>query len=125
MTNVLTQLRLDLQAALKAARLNAFLTVPDKATPPMVYVAPGDPYLSFDGANFGGQIARHQIVAVARAGVNTAAAEAIDELALEVLDALSDLDDHLVTEVGQPGQITINGQQHLALAVSVETEIRR
>lgn len=128
MTNALTEVREKLATVLTDVGLHAFKTVPDRAVPPMVYVAPGSPYVSYEGAAFRGEIVRCNVIPVASRGTNDGAAEELDDLVLKVLDALRQregLDEFLVNDVGLPGQVTLNGQQHLAVAIEVQTEIQR
>lgn len=114
-----------IQAAMQVAGLHAFSVVPERAVPPMAWVAPGDPYVTREGATFGGEIVRHEVVLVAPAGVNEVMAGELDELIVTALDALEANPDLFVSDVGQPGRIQINGQQYLAAAIAVSTEIRR
>lgn len=126
MTNELTQVREDLKALLTAAEFFAFTTVPERAVPPMAYVAPGFPYMSYDGASYGGGvIVRCNVVVIAKRGTNDVAAEALDDMVLRVIDAVDGSEDFLVSQVDIPGQISINGQLHLGVSIEVQREIQR
>lgn len=122
--SALSDVRAAMRDVLKDAGMFAFSTVPDKALPPMVFVAPGDPYVSTEGANFGGEIVRCEVVVVASAGVNEAQADELDELALQAKDVL-EAADYNVVDIGRPGQITLGGQAYLAAPLGVLTEINR
>ena len=68
---------------------------------------------------------RHQVNFAAAKGTNEAAAEALDAMLLEVLDAVDELEDFVTGDVDRVGLATINGQQYLAAGINVLTEIRR
>lgn len=125
MSNVLTDLRVAVKSVLTAAEFRTFTTVPDKVTPPCAFVSPGEPYITRDGATFGGEIVRHQVVIVAAAGVNDVKAESLDTLLLRALDALAADDRWDVGDVDRPGQITLGGQAFLATAIELVQEIHR
>ncbi len=126
MTNDLTQVRTDLKGLLEAADFFAFTIIPERATPPFAYVMPGLPYLSFEGATYGGGvIVRCNVGVVAKRGANESTAEALDLMVLQVLDAVDQQDGFVVSEVDLPGQVTINGQAHLAVSIEVQKEIHR
>lgn len=125
MSNALTQVRSDLAGVLTAAQMFAFVTVPESARPPLTFVGPGSPYVTYEGAVFGGEIVRCSVVVVASTGTNDVAAEELDAMVLTVLDAIAETDAFLVGDVDQPGQLAINGQPHLAVSIEVQTEIHR
>lgn len=120
-----SDVRTSLKDALVEAGFSAFTVIPERVTPPFVYVAPADPYITREGATFGGEILHHYVGVVAGRGVNEKLADDLDDQLVRVLDAIDATDDHHVREVEQPGQITISGQQHLAVAIVVDTEIHR
>jgi hypothetical protein len=124
--NALTQRRKDLEALLKAGGLeHSFADMPEAVTPPFVYVAPGDPYVSYEGAAFGSKIAHYFVVPVAQAGVNEVTSDELDTLLLAALAAIEDHDDFYVVDVDVPGHILINGQKHPAVSINVQIEIPR
>lgn len=114
-----------LATALRQAGIPAFATKPDKFSPPAAFVGPGDPYITREGANFGGEVLHHEVVVVTRSGVNDKRADDLDQLITKALDALYALDDFDTGEVGRPGQINVSGQSHLAAAISVSCQIHR
>lgn len=124
MTNPLTSARTDLKQVLVDADVNAFSIPPAKASPPFAYVGPGLPYLTFEGATFGGRIANLSVVVVAGKGTNEMAAEELDELILTTVDAIEATDDFRVLEVDNPGQLKLNGQDYLATSMTVQREIQ-
>lgn len=125
MSNDLTVLRERLVAQLTTAGFNAHQVMPERTAVPVVWVIPGDPYLSREGATFGGLIVRHQVNFAAAAGTNEVAAEALDAMLLDVLDAVDALEDFDSGDVDRVGLAAINGQQYLAAGINVLTEIRR
>lgn len=125
MSNVLTGLRDELKATLVDAGFVAHTFKPAKAVPPFALIAPADPYITSDGATFGGEIVRYQVVLVAASGVNEKQAVSLDELLLGALDALYDHPDLVVGPVDRPGQIDIGGQTYLAVPIDVQKEIHR
>jgi hypothetical protein len=124
-SNVLTDLRVAIKATLDAAGFRTFITVPSQVTPPCAFVSPADPYLTREGATFGGEIVRHRVVVVTSAGINDTTAESLDALLLTALDALYASDDWDVDSVGSPGPIAINGSQYLAVPIELQQEIHR
>ena len=116
--SALSELRADLRDKLTEAGLFAFTIIPEKAQPPFVFAAPDDPYVSYPGdmnLSYGEALVRHRLGLVVAAGVNEVEADALDELLLKVLAI--DFAPHQIDTVDEPGQIAINGQAHLAVAV--------
>jgi hypothetical protein len=114
----LSDLRDGLKTKLTDAGVFAFTIVPENATPPFVFAAPDDPYISFehrDDLAYGEALVRHRLGLVVAAGVNEYEANELDALLLQVLGI--DFDPHFIESVDEPGQIRINGQTHLAVAV--------
>ncbi|HEY1178605.1 MAG TPA: hypothetical protein VGF17_20820 [Phytomonospora sp.] len=125
MTNDLTALRQRIVDDLTGLGFNAHTVMPETAAPPVVWVVPGDPYVTRDGATFGGLLVRHQVNFAAAPGTNEAAAEELDALVLDVLDALDTLPDLVTGDVDRVGLAPINGQHYLAAGIHVTTEIHR
>lgn len=126
MSNSLTDHREILKQILVDGGLaHAFVIVPPKATPPLVFVGPGSPYVTYEGANFGGMIAHFDVGIVAGRGTNETAAEELDEMVLQVLDAIHEAGTFQANDVDRPGRINLNGQEHLACSIDVQTEIHR
>ncbi|WP_372733609.1 hypothetical protein [Nocardioides sp.] len=137
MANVLTEARTHLAGIIKDADIRAYTTVPEDllaldpdelegALYPMVYVAPGEPYLSFEGATFGGALVRCNVVVVAEPGATDDRADDLDTQLLAVIAAVDADPDRewVVVKVEQPGQIEIRNQAHLAASVEYLREIR-
>lgn len=99
----------------------AYVTVPEEAGPPLVTIAAGRPYISYEGANFGCAIVRHQVLAIVEPGENESEDEALDALVLEVIAALAGTR-FTVEEVDQPGEYTVIGQSCLGVSLSVWTD---
>lgn len=126
MTNALTDHRTLLRDILSDAGIDhAFVIVPERVTPPFAYVGPGLPYVTYEGATFGGMIAHFAVGVVASKGTNEVAAEELDDLVLRVLDAVAADGRYQVNEVDNPGRITLNGQTYLACSIDIQTEIHR
>lgn len=113
-------LRVELRDALEEADLHAFLIEPEKVNPPLVFVSPDDPYLTFEGANSGNVIVHHQLAIAAGRGVNEVAAGEVDRILAVVLNAIPA--DYAIGDA-RTGKITINGQQYLGAEVNVLREI--
>ena len=65
---------------------------------------------------------------IAARGTNEVNADQLDELVLQVLDAVRaapELVEFTLGDVGQPGQALINGQPHLGVDIEIQTEIHR
>lgn len=108
-----------------AGGLTAYSSLPDDAAAPLIYVAPGDPYLSREGANYGCEIVTFSLVIVGSSGVNEAVIDELDEQ-LEAVIAVLDASDY-VDGVGdvRAGQIPFGGHALPALIIPIATEINR
>lgn len=124
MSDDLATVRCRLRDAVRSAGLSAFATVPERVTPPVAFVGPGDPYVSTEGANFGSEIVRCEVVVVASPGVNDRTANELDSLILTAFDAAAAAQ-FAITDVQRPGQITLGGQKYVAAVINVWTEIHR
>lgn len=125
MTVTFSGVRTDLKDLLVAAGFSAHTVIPERVAAPFAYVAPADPYITREGATFGGEILHHYVVLVVGRGVNEKLADDLDTQLAQALDALDASDAHFVREVEQPGSITIAGQAHVGVAIAVDTEIHR
>lgn len=126
MTNTLTEHRDILKDILTSAGIeNAYVIIPARATPPLIFVGPGTPYVSYDGATFGSFIGHFDVGVVAGRGSNETAAEELDDQILTVLDAIAADGRFQANDVDRPGAISINGQTYLACSIDVQTEIHR
>lgn len=117
--------RTAITAALDAVGITAHTVVPERWAPPGVFVGPGDPYISREGMTFGGEIVRYAVTLVVASGTNEVRAAELDALILRALDALYGLEDFDVADVERPGQVSINGEAHLATSIDVTTQIHR
>lgn len=123
--SALSDLRTGLATALEGADFHAFATLPEDVDPPLVCVAPGDPYVNFEGdagLNFGEAKVRHQLLLVVERGDNDVETDALDSMILAVLAI--DFGDHQVEEVGEPGPVLINKQVHLGVNIRLSIPIR-
>lgn len=114
--------REELRAALDAAGFSAFSTLPEVVTPPCAFVTPNEPYITLEGASFGAVIVHHQISLVTSPGVNEDTANELDQMTQDALVAIDELVGTF--EVGRPGAIALNSQDHISVAITVSTEIR-
>ncbi len=90
---------------------------------PCAFVGPGDPYLSGEGAGFGGWLASLVVVVVAGPGDNQAQADQVDALILQALAALESTG-HDVATVDAPGRVALQGGSYLGAVLRlVPTEV--
>lgn len=101
--------------------IEPFASVPEAAAPPLIYVAPGFPYISSEGQTFGAHVIRHAITVVAPQGTNDTALAALEQMVIDVINAIdaSGLSD--VDQVNDVGAISISGQSYLGATVEVIT----
>lgn len=127
--SILADQRQVIADALRAAGITAHTTVPDKWVPPGAFVGPGEPYITrqVDGVAFGGEVVNHMVTLIVERGTNDERADELDDLILQALGALDGLEPQGfgVGDVQQPGQLSVNGQPHLGVAVEVAIEINR
>lgn len=107
------------------AGVQVFSEFPERITPPFIAVGPGDPYVEFEGATFGHRRVRLIATYVADRGTNDLKAADIDDAVVALVETIDgdDAGAFVVTQVDQPGQISIGGQAHLGVSVHVLTEI--
>lgn len=123
--SALSETRVALAALLSEAfdGVQTFSEVPEKVTPPFIAVGPGDPYVEFEGTTFGGRRVRLAATFVTDIGTNDVRAAELDEAVVAMVGAIDGSGDFMVTQVDQPGQITVNGQSCLGVSVLTLTEI--
>lgn len=114
--------RAELRDALRVADFHAFSAKPETVVAPLVFVTGAEPYVSLDGATFRTVIVHHQITVVGSPGINEETADELDGLLEGVLAVINPLVGDL--EVGRPASISLNGQEHPAVAITTQTEIR-
>lgn len=134
MSNVLTDARVGLAAALVDAGLPAYTTAPEDPAPdddeflddddqptsayPLIYVVPWEPYVDWPDGTFGGQAVMHlNVSVVSAAGLSDTEAEQVDGLLVDAVAALTGIEDWHIVQVLQPGKVTINNDAHLACAI--------
>lgn len=105
--------------------VQVFATIPEVVTPPFVAIGPGDPYVEFEGAVFGGMRVRLAVSCIVAPGTNDLQAKALDELLLKVADLIDDTGDFVVEQVQQAGQLAVNNQAHLGATLTALTEVLR
>lgn len=117
----LAQARKAIADQLRAAGLHAFDHVPEVITPPAVFVAPGEPYLTkeTDRTLMRGEVlASFDVVLLGPAKVNAEVADQLDALIATALAAL--WFDGTAGEVSAYGQTSINAQPFTACAIRAE-----
>lgn len=124
-TSALATVRSDLATYLGEALpdLQVFAEFPENVTPPFIAVAPGQPYVEFEGATFGHRRVRLAATIVADVGTNDVRVAELDAYIVAVVEAFDASDDYIVYQVDQPGQVAINGQAHMGASVLAFTEI--
>lgn len=137
MTSPLAEVRSRLAEALSDGltehNVSAYSVVPETVSPPGVFVSPGQPYLTREGAAFGGEVVNLEVTVVAEGGLNDYRADQLDELLLATLDVLYALEgtegfEWLTTgTISGVVQVPLNatGDTHLAATISVSHEIHR
>ena len=103
---------------------SVFTELPETVMAPFAVVAPGEPYLEFpEGIPFGS--ARVNLLACFYVawGSNDVMTAALDQAALAIVAAVNDSEDFLAIQVDQPGEVAINGQRHLGIAVEIVTDV--
>lgn len=120
--SALSDKRAEIRDALIAANLSAFSALPESVVAPLVFVTGADPYVTLDGATFRTVIVHHQISVVASPGINEQTADELDDLLERVVAVITPLVGDF--EVDRPAQISLGGQEHPAVAITTQTEIR-
>lgn len=118
--NTLSALRGDLRDRLTVKGFHAFTTAPETVAAPFVWVAPDSPYIEVttapeDAIAFGEVLVRHRLIAVAEAGDNEMKADGLDLMVVRLLAV--DLSPHTVLTVDEPGSLSLNGQEHVAVVI--------
>lgn len=138
MSNVLTEQRGALAAALVGAGLNAYTTPPEVPTGedgnpddsllpyPLCYVVAAEPYLSWedDGLMYGEALMRLNVSTLVPTGESDVEAEQLDAEVLKAYGVLLGFPDWTVRQVLQPGRVVINNAVHLACAIEVVRPVR-
>ena len=122
MVSVLEQTRVDVVDALKGAGLNAAQYVGELVQPPIALVMPDQPYVTTTGVRFGNVRVNLSVLLIGGMGTNRSAANALDLMVEKAYAAMADNWD--VTEVSQPGEVTLNGNSWLGAVVSITTETK-
>lgn len=122
MVNRITQARLDMVDLLKTGGFaNVLHYIAETRVPPFVMVVPADTGYVVPAETFGNKYdVRLQIVVVSGQGTNEKAAEEVDQMVVDVIDAVDTTDDWYVTDVAQPGYIVLNGSRFLGTGISLE-----
>lgn len=121
----LEALRKKIADALSATtpKLNAHAVIPGTATPPLVYVAPDDPYVTWEeGTSFGECLVHHQVVVVTKAGTGEKRVPELEADVLTAVKALNTIDNTDVTAVSGFFAVTLTGSgQQMACAIETRT----
>lgn len=119
MVNPLTSLREEIVDVLTEAGIKASEYVQENIVPPVAVVIPATPYITLpEGKNpFGEYNVNMQILLIAGKGTNKTAANKIDSMIVDVLDALEDWD---ITEVTAPQEVRLKGTPFMGAVVTLE-----
>lgn len=115
MSGELRALRVELADTITG--INTYTHLPGRAVLPCVWILAGSPYLQ-QADTFGSQTVRHQVVIAAQTGPNDAETDELDRLIESVLHDLAEAD-YLVERVDQPISQNLNGQEILAVPITV------
>lgn len=110
--------------ALTSAGLPTSPSLPEKAVAPFRYVQ----FAGLTaGATFGSWLAQYQVMCVTKSAPNAVEEEGVTGMAVEVLLAVPSLAGFALASeaVAEPGGFSLNGQQHLAVPVTVTARIAR
>lgn len=122
MVNVLTQLRTDVADALETGGITAKTYVPSNLYPPMALVSADATYVSTpigDNPFRDRHSVGLQVLLLGGNAMNESALEAVDELIVDAIDALSNWD---VTEVTAPFEFsTTEGYTFTAAMLTIQT----
>ena len=124
--SVLTDARQALKELLdgRLGGASVFTELPEVVMAPFAVVAPGEPYLEFpEGTPFGWARANLLACFYVAWGSNDVMTAALDQAALDIIAAVNDSDGFLAIQVDQPGEVVINGQRHLGIAVEIVTDV--
>ena len=116
-------LREEIATALKAAGFHAVDYAAARLAPPAAVVVPGTPYLTDtdEALGFGQMTVRYDVLLIVGRADNEKAADDIDAQIIGALTALHEWD---LTDVAQPGLVTLNGTQHLGTVLSIQDTIK-
>lgn len=114
----LANIREEVADALTEAGIKATHYVNENFVPPICIVIPNDPYVSRSD-RFGMWTVSLQVLVIGGKGTNKTASDKLDSQIQKVVEALGH---EALSEVGQPGEVSINGAPHLAAVVSLELE---
>lgn len=110
------QVRADVVATLRAAGITAYGHNPEVYDLPCVFVGPGDPWLDYDQAVFGGVFVNTVAVVIVPAGDNERMASDLDLAVAGVLDVLDAADRDVMT-VDTPGRVDLPTGTHLGAVI--------
>lgn len=119
MVNI-SDVRTGVAEVLKDAGFNAKDYTVEAAPAPVVFVVPGDPYIS-EGKVFGGVQVNLSLLFIIGKGTNKAVADKADQT---IQSAILALEDYTVEAVGTPSVITHQGAAHIAVVITLNSEIR-
>lgn len=106
------------------ANVPAYPELPEKAPPPFIVITPGDPWLDFEGAPFGWCRVHLDATFITERGTNDVRAGELRRGAVAIAKKVDEDDDFAVTQIDQPGQVSINGQSHLGVSIRAVTEVQ-
>lgn len=120
--NPLIELRTDLATALNEAGLRTVDWAETRFVPPMVVITPDSEYITQrEGDRFGHFNVGIQVLVLGPERNTKAAAEAMDEMLLTAINALSD--DFDIVSVTAPGEAALNEKFYYGSIISIEAQI--
>lgn len=117
---MLTEMRTQVVTDLETAGINAIEYVKETILPPVAVVVPADPYIE-PGDVFGMHVVFLHVLLIGGKGTSNTAAKNIDSMIEDVISALDDWD---LTEVTQPGEVTLKGNQYLGAVINIQQDIK-
>ncbi len=118
MTNTLTTARAALTTLLTDAGMQAVSFLPERPTPPLAIVTPGQPYLQradqFEQFKVG-----LSVLLLTRTAANEVASDELDEMIATLTVAVFETDGYRLARVDAPNQFQVNNAQYLGCVADV------
>lgn len=119
----LTDLRKEVVDALNDGGIVAVHFVEEVNNPPIALVVPDSPYLDQVETAFGEWNVNLSVVLAAASGTNETVTFDVDELIEKAIGILKEAGWD-VTEVSQPGTVTVNGSPFVGAVLTLQTQTR-
>lgn len=109
MANTLRSARDELALLLSAAGVSVFTYLPERVTPPVAVIEPGQPYM-VQGDTFDSFTVRLNVILLAAPASNERATEELDQAICDVIDAV---DTFYADTIDQPSAFSSGGAEYL------------